>query len=270
MKDKKLVITLIAVIITVIIAALALGAYLLFRFSNVDGKIYNSQDIFENVDSFSIHVSSSKLYIFPTDEEKVTVIAENVKGKYTVQQNQKTLEVREGNVIPNINNTDSVIKVYVPENTMINAMEVETGAGMLIISNMKGMMLDIEQGAGKVELNDLDFSMLTIEAGTGEVYIKNTISNTLNVNAGVGVLEMDKVQFGRSKIEAGIGETKLSLVGARENYVLNIEKGIGSVTVDGKEISGNIKENGDGQKLDIECGIGNVDIEFVAPKGLEF
>lgn len=270
MKDKKIIIILVAVILVVMLGSVALLGYLVVHFTNVDGKIYNQEDLFENVESFKIVVANSNLDIFPGEGDKVKVIAENVKGKYTVQQNGNTLEIREGIKGVHVQTTDSKIVVYVPQDTIINTLEVENGAGALVIGNLEGMILNIEQGAGKLTLGRVDFSMVDIEAGVGEIDFSKSVCNTLNIDAGVGKLKMDDIRFNRCKLEAGIGDVSISLAGPRENYKLNIEKGLGTVTIDGKTIPGNVKDSEGTQSLDIECGVGNVDLDFFLPKNNEF
>ena len=58
------------------------------------------------------------------------------------------------------------------------------------------------------------------------------------------------------------GEAELTLLGSREEYRIQFEKGIGSGTLDGKEMSGGSVYGGGENRLDIDGGIGALRIHF--------
>ena len=59
------------------------------------------------------------------------------------------------------------------------------------------------------------------------------------------------------------GEAKLALIGNREDYALELEKGLGSITVDGKTVT-DFGSSGSGEhRLKIEGGVGAVHLRFL-------
>ena len=82
------------------------------------------------------------------------------------------------------------------------------------------------------------------------------------LNMGVGEANLNVNLLGTSNIKSGIGETDLTIIGSKTDYKLDVKKGIGSITVDGKDIS-NFTSNEEAQNtVKIEGGIGSVKISF--------
>ena len=93
--------------------------------------------------------------------------------------------------------------------------------------------------------------------------ITNANLNNLDLDMGVGKLSLTSKILGNSKIDSGIGEIDLNLVGNKEDYKLHIDKGIGNVTADGTNL-GDDSKYGDGNNyIDIDGGIGSINIDFV-------
>lgn len=68
------------------------------------------------------------------------------------------------------------------------------------------------------------------------------------------------------KIECGVGQVNYTAVGSQEDYDYEVSCGIGSVTVGSDSYSGmggerKVNNNGS-KKMEIECGIGMVDVSF--------
>lgn len=67
---------------------------------------------------------------------------------------------------------------------------------------------------------------------------------------------------GNSDLKFGVGESNLTLFGSKDDYKVAIEKGLGSISVDGKDVS-DLDGSGNGQnRINIEGGVGTVNIAF--------
>lgn len=66
---------------------------------------------------------------------------------------------------------------------------------------------------------------------------------------------------GSSKLNHGIGEADISLIGSENDYTVTLDKGIGEATLDGKSVSGGTYGSG-ASKLDIDCGVGEINVDF--------
>ena len=54
---------------------------------------------------------------------------------------------------------------------------------------------------------------------------------------GLGQLNLTSALTGDCNLDSGVGEMNVTLLGSKDDYELDIEKGIGNITVDGKNVS---------------------------------
>ena len=67
---------------------------------------------------------------------------------------------------------------------------------------------------------------------------------------------------GESDFDLGVGESNITVIGNKDDYKLDIEKGIGNITVDGEGVS-NIKGQGNGNNsIEVNGGIGAINLKF--------
>lgn len=82
------------------------------------------------------------------------------------------LEIKEKN-LDWFNRVDenSTVIVYIPEDSLLDNLEISTGVGIDNIQGVKTIKLDIEAGAGKVTLNNIVAQKADIDGGVGKVEI---------------------------------------------------------------------------------------------------
>lgn len=77
----------------------------------------------------------------------------------------------------------------------------------------------------------------------------------------LGKLSITSKLTGNNDIDAGIGKLDIHLTDGTDNYTIKVSKGIGSITVDGKEAKdGSIYGNGL-TDIKIDGGIGAINID---------
>lgn len=123
--------------------------------------------------------------------------------------------------------------------------------------------LDLELGAGKVDIKDIKVLKETnISGGTGQVNITDSELHNTELEIGVGELNLSGKLLDKTEIDCGIGSTNIELIGTKEDYKLNIEKGIGNITINNKKINNNENYGTGKNKIKISGGIGNINISF--------
>ena len=96
----------------------------------------------------------------------------------------------------------------------------------------------------------------------GKTELKSCETNNLKADLGMGEFVFSGRLTGKSKIDSGVGAINIKLLDNSNNYTINADKGIGSITLDGKKLEEN-RVYGNGQNyLDIDGGIGEIKIDF--------
>ena len=254
---------LIVTIISAITAALFAVSGILGLKKDIEENLNAEMAItnFENNDisTLDIEIVFTNLTIKTAEALKVETDNNNIQFK---QEKQK-LEIKEKNKKWFSNYEEKELILYLPEEMAFEKIKIITGAGKINIENLKTERLVFELGAGETEIQQLFVSKeCDIDGGAGKLSIKEGTINDLDLDMGVGEVNLNTHLTGRNELNAGVGDLNVELQGEKENYKVQADKGIGSIKIDGKEIS-NGETFGNGENyIEIDGGIGNIDINF--------
>ena len=60
----------------------------------------------------------------------------------------------------------------------------------------------------------------------------------------------------------GVGESNITLLGSKEDYKLELEKGLGNISVDGVNVSDYGSSGNGTNKVEINGGVGSINVRF--------
>ena len=164
-----------------------------------------------------------------------------------------------------IHSTDGVLTLCIPHNTEFDSVSITTGVSRLTADTLSANSIKLELGTGQVRLGCLNaYSQGYITGGAGEITIESGELRDLHLEMGAGELNLRAALQGNSDLSFGVGSSTLMLIGSMDDYRIQISQGIGSIRVNGEEVS-DFGSGGNGQNsLEIHGGIGTVDIAFDA------
>ncbi|MBO5892581.1 MAG: DUF4097 family beta strand repeat protein, partial [Oscillospiraceae bacterium] len=161
------------------------------------------------------------------------------------------------------NYSNAILTRYVPNGIVFDDVYITTGAAKLTVDTLSAKSLELKLGAGDVRFESLHVSSAAdIKGGTGQITIASGTLNDLTLDMGVGELNFSGALLGNSDLKFGVGESNLTLIGSKDDYKVDVEKGLGSISIDGKNVS-DFGSGGNGQShIHIEGGVGAVHIVF--------
>lgn len=262
--------------------AIAFAIFLIVSiFSGIIGTIEIIGEFFTEDDA----VGDMKTYSVSGDIHDLNIMINGAdlrikKGdKLSVESNLNGLSVEENNGCLTVKDTtkahishwgtgnvsykDAALIIYVPDGTVFGNVDIFTGAGKFTVHSLSAERIDLELGAGDAAIGTLVATgSANIEGGAGRVTVNNGALNDLNIEMGVGELNLTSALSGKSNLEMGVGKSNITLIGDRKDYGINVEKGLGSIKVDGKNVS-DFGSNGDGEnEVEIHGGVGSINISF--------
>lgn len=213
----------------------------------------------EDVSILDIDIKYSNLIIKKGDELK----AETNNKYINYEQNGNKIVITEKRHSWFTRRNKSDLIIYVPDNFGFDGVSIDAGAGKIEIDSIKTKILDFDFGAGKATINNLVVEEYAkIDGGAGEISILHSNINDLDLDVGVGKFTLNSKLTGTNKIDAGVGELNINLIGNIDDYKLSVEKGIGSAKFNGENIKGE-KVYGNGKNtIDIDGGIGSINIKI--------
>lgn len=224
------------------------------------GKDEKVEKEFDNtqIAKLKIDVEYATLTIQQGEKFKVASNTSNIEAKHTEDQ----LVIREKNVNLFTQNNPRRVIVTVPKNTILDTIKVETGAGELNIEKLECKKLELDIGAGKTIIQDLNVTQKAkIEGGAGKVEILSGEIANLDLDMGVGTFKLVSSLLGDGNIDAGVGKLDIILKDGIDKYTIKTEKGIGAITVDGKQAADGATYGKGEKTLKVEGGVGSITIK---------
>jgi len=163
----------------------------------------------------------------------------------------------------NSNYSGAALTLYVPNGAVFDDVSITTGAAKINAAALSARTLKLELGAADVRFESLSVSSdAEIKGGAGKITIAGGTLNDMELEMGMGELDLTATLLGRSELDFGVGEANITLIGNKDEYKMNIEKGLGSITVDGKVVS-DYGSSGNGQNsINIDGGVGAINLMF--------
>ena len=229
---------------------------------NIDsiGDIFNTESGSGSNSNYEVAESFQNLDIeFGAGELEVCYAdVTNVEVKETGISNLK-VDVRENTL---------VIREKTKANININVDDFDDRSLVVLIPNgMKLREVDMEIGAAKADITDLLADEISIAVGAGEADISNITARQFELEVGAGEANVTQLFVDALDVDAGLGQVNIALNGVQEEYNYSVECGIGTVVVGENSYSGlgeeqNVRYEGATKKIEIDCGIGKVKVQF--------
>ena len=197
------------------------------------------------------------------------------RNSFSVESNLKNLEVDEKNgcltlkdltkIKLNGSNAyeNAVLTIWVPVGTVFDNVNIKTGAGRFTVDSLSAATIGFELGAGDVTISKLIAEKsANIEGGAGRITISDGAIKNLDLEMGLGQLNLTSALMGDCNLDSGVGEMNVTLLGSKYDYELDIEKGIGNITVDGKNVTDFGSSGNGANEVDIHGGVGAINVRF--------
>lgn len=154
------------------------------------------------------------------------------------------------------------VVVYIRAGVKFDKVDLIVKAGTLNIEKLTAEEVELELGAGKTYIGELRTTRRTrIDGGAGVVEVRGGELRNLDLELGAGRAEIRARILGDGRIDTGVGRLELELLGEESDYKMTIDKGLGSVTLNGRKLEdGGIYGQGE-NLLKIESGVGAVEIK---------
>lgn len=181
---------------------------------------------------------------------------------------------------------DARVTITVPEGISLGKVELAAGVGKITAARVTADELELTAGVGAVRAEDCTAARsIDLESGTGAVSAENcTAEDSLSLESGTGAVSAESCTAQRSlSLETGVGAVELVGPLARETKVeshvgkvtvrtstpeadcaYDIECGMGTLTVDGREYLQKAEKAQGSFTLDCSSDVGKVSVKFGA------
>ncbi|MBQ9743324.1 MAG: DUF4097 family beta strand repeat protein [Ruminococcus sp.] len=213
-------------------------------------------EVSSDVTSLEVLVSASDFYIKEGDEISVE---SNLKNLEVREKNNKLIIEDKTKITTSFEN--AVLILYVPDTAWEEAI-ITAGAGRFTAETLCADTLKLELGAGEVNIKNISVTSNTrIEGGAGAITVSDGELHNLDMNMGVGQLNLSCSVTGDGKLNLGVGESNITLLNEEDDLSVNVEKGLGNLNVNGKDLSKYSTDNNSKDSLEIHGGVGAINLK---------
>lgn len=210
------------------------------------------------IDSLKVEIGAADFKII---ESEIIKVESNIK-RLDVKVSRGALIIKD-KTRNNANYDGAVLTVYIPKDFVFKSVDISTGAGKLTVDGISADSFDLELGAGECIINSLTITRSSnIEGGAGSVSILGGSIKNLNLEMGVGELNLKAALLGESELNLGVGEVKITLLGGRDSYTVELNKALGNIKLDGESLSSSRVVGNGANSVEVNGGIGNIDVSF--------
>lgn len=218
-----------------------------------------SYDVSADIHSLEINISAANFTVESADE---FAVKSNLKS-ISVEEKNGTLFITEKKKINRLYD-EAVLTLCVPDGTFFERVSITTGAGKFSVDSLSTQQLIFNLGAGDVNIKYLAVtSSADIEGGAGRITVLDGYINDLDLEMGAGQLNLTSSLTGDIEFELGVGESNITVKGNRDDYGLDIDKGLGTVTVDGEAVSSIDVNKNSRHVIEIDGGVGAINLDFL-------
>lgn len=222
----------------------------------------NSQtDTYEltgDIHSLDVRVGAAAFTIEYTDR---FLVESNLNNLYVAEKDG--VLIIENKALPGVNYEGAMLRLCLPAQAEFRRVQIVTGAARLETTHLIADDLALKLGAGDVEFGRLTVrNEADIEGGAGKITVLDGSIAELELEMGMGELNFTAALTGESDIKLGVGNADITLLGSRADYTLDIEKGLGSVSIDETTVLESHHSGNGTNRVEIEGGIGNIRIVF--------
>ena len=125
----------------------------------------------------------------------------------------------------------AVIYVYLPKDQDFKNVEIELGAGEIIIEALKAESTAIEIGAGSMTVSSLTAKELCVEIGAGSAKMSDVNTVHANTEVGMGEIILEGSISGNLEAECAMGSMQFTVDGKENDHNYEIDCAMGSVRV---------------------------------------
>lgn len=229
----------------------------------------------DTIDKLDIEFLGGDLSFQETDGESidVTIAYKERLGKnqnrITCKAGKGTLEIDDETAYKRNNVRFADITIKIPKEKNFKKIELKTGAGTSQIDYaFHAGEMDIELGAGELVFRkavDIE-EELSLDIGAGRVQMEQLTAKKTDLKCGVGKGSFTQMDVKEIRVDCGIGTVDIKVPGRQADYDYKLKVGLGYIAVGNESYSGLAQskkiKNKASKKVDIECGMGSVNLGF--------
>ncbi len=154
------------------------------------------------------------------------------------------------------------ISITVPYGAELSVVRVDTDMGNITLDSITAGEVDLDADLGNITVTGGTFHSLDCDSDLGDVTVAAVTADHLKCYANTGIVEAVEFTAMDTEWEPDLGNVTAVVLGARNDYALELEVDLGEIKVDGQKVSSSYSSSGSSCVLTAKTDVGNVTVDF--------
>lgn len=219
-----------------------------------------------SIDELKLEAGGCFFQIEQSDDDGYYVEYEgDGKSQAYVDGNDLYIKVLNANSF-DFSDEENCFTLYVPAGATFSDVDVNLGAGEMKLDGLQAYEMKIELGAGQIVAEDLSAESIEISVGAGDIDLQGALLGEVKIEVGAGNCFIEGCVTEDIKAECAMGNITMQLEGEEEDFDYELDCVSGNLKIDDTEYSGLASsrevDNNAIKKMDLQCAMGNIEVEF--------
>lgn len=189
---------------------------------------------------------------------------DSIKLEYEIKD--KTLHIKEK--MPQkgwwggMRNQQCCMTLTVPEGTAIKNMDVRVAMGNISVEGMISSDCDALTNMGSCTFTNCNFGSSDLRTNMGEITIKDTDLCDAEVDNDMGSIKIESCTFQNLNVDNAMGDTSIDVKQNLDDFQIELEAGMGEVSVNGQNEGTKYHQSGNAGKLEASTSMGSVRLNY--------
>ncbi|MED4552759.1 DUF4097 family beta strand repeat-containing protein [Lysinibacillus capsici] len=155
------------------------------------------------------------------------------------------------------------IKLYVPKDTKIEAIVIDSNFGDTAIHGLQYQQLNLIQDYGDITFNSTTGDKTEIRQSFGDLTLQQLTSNGFTIESEHGDIDIDGTLNGQTTITSSFGDTTIHLQNKQSDIDYALKTDFGDVTINDEEQNGTVTQVTKGEhQLNVSLSHGDIDVSL--------
>ncbi len=232
-----------------------------------EGDVKKTEVGSSTVTALDINVGGCRFEVKESEDQSYYI---EYKGKGKLQAYEESNVLYVNSLLHEVSwgteKSEEHVILYVPEETSLDVITLELGAGKMLLADMGADTISISLGAGDVEWKALQAKEIEFEIGAGQVVVTEAALGEVDISMGAGKCQIQGEISGDVEVDCAAGQVDLALEGEENEFNYEISCVVGNVRIGTEKYSGlaETKEINHNASRDMEfsCAAGNIEVTF--------
>jgi len=236
------------------------------------GNLYKKSFDIKQLDELDMEVGAGTVEIkLSEDGSCYATYSSEERTKFEIKGNKLSVNIKEKRgIFGDTVNDEEYVCIYLPSANVAD-VDIKLGAGTLeTMTDLITDELKVNIGAGEAVFDEVESKKADVKIGAGTCSFDKMVTGEVDFDVAMGECVVKHITAEKADVKVGMGSADITYDCEKEELSYSANCGMGEIVIGGDQVLAGIggsesQKSEDGekkQKLDVDCGMGSVNVGF--------